>query len=217
MPIINLVYEAPREWKPWANTIAYYPLTADYNDHSWNGYNITTVWASQIWTYQWVKCLDINNSKLIVSSIDAMTTYSEYTWLFYAYWTSNWYEIQFSAAGSWGWNWPSFRSWNSNEIRWWNPSNTYTTFSSTYCPHNTWFLFALVVRSGSWIIYCNNNSSTIKTWVSSPSNNAGTLNIWAVNNQGCYGYLSNLIIEKKARTAQEISDYYNNTKSNYWL
>ena len=31
------------------------------------------------------------------------------------------------------------------------------------------------------------------------------------------GYMSDVIIENKVRTAQEISDYYNATKSNYWI
>ena len=30
-------------------------------------------------------------------------------------------------------------------------------------------------------------------------------------------YMSDVILEDKARTAQEISDYYDFTKSNYWL
>jgi hypothetical protein len=31
------------------------------------------------------------------------------------------------------------------------------------------------------------------------------------------GKMSELILESKDRTAQEISDYYNQTKGNYWL
>jgi hypothetical protein len=30
-------------------------------------------------------------------------------------------------------------------------------------------------------------------------------------------YMSDFIIENKVRTTQEISDYYNQTKTNYWL
>jgi hypothetical protein len=30
-------------------------------------------------------------------------------------------------------------------------------------------------------------------------------------------YMSDLIVENKARTAEETANYYNSTKSNYWL
>ena len=206
----------PEWWTPWADTIVYYPFSSDYNDHSWNGYNITTTGASSIWINQWVSCLSVNNSKVSASTIDAMTTYNEYTWLFYCYRVSDWLTIQFNEWGAWGWNWPSFRSWNTNEVRWGNDTNTYTQFSSSYCPMNTRFLWALVVRNGDWIIYCNNNSTTIKTWVIAPVNNASGFNIWAVQNDS-YAYVSKLIIEKKARTDQEILDYFDATKANYWI
>jgi hypothetical protein len=206
----------PSPWQPWADTIAYYPFDLDYDDYSWNGYNITTTGASSIWTNQGVDCLNINNSMLQVSTIDNMSSYSEYTWLFYAYRVSDWYEIQFIDWGNWWWNWPSFRS-SSNELRWGNPTDEYSSFSNSYSPMNTWFLFALVVRNWNWIIYCNNNSRTIKTWVLAPSYNATPLRIGAVNGGGCYGYLSKLILEKRAWTDQEIQDYFNQTKWDYWI
>jgi hypothetical protein len=31
----------PKTRNPWANTIAYYPLNWDINDHSSNGYNLS--------------------------------------------------------------------------------------------------------------------------------------------------------------------------------
>ena len=33
-------------WQPWANTIAYYPLETDYNDHSWNHRDPIQIWSS---------------------------------------------------------------------------------------------------------------------------------------------------------------------------
>jgi hypothetical protein len=37
-------------WKPWANTIAYYPLEINTNDYSWNSRNATQVWSSVTFT-----------------------------------------------------------------------------------------------------------------------------------------------------------------------
>jgi hypothetical protein len=45
-----------------------------------------------------------------------------------------------------------------------------------------------------------------------PSNNVAPLNIGAINGGDCYGYLSKLILEKRAWTDQEIQDYFNQTK-----
>jgi hypothetical protein len=49
MPIINLVYEAPRKWKPWANTLLYLPLESDIVDQSWQA--ITRVFSSSWISY----------------------------------------------------------------------------------------------------------------------------------------------------------------------
>jgi hypothetical protein len=69
-----------------------------------------------------------------------------------------------------------------------------------------------------------------KNWVLFFSQNANSINIiqnsWEVmriglhsstNTQWYQSYMSDFILESKARTAQEISNYYNKTKSNYWL
>lgn len=52
MPIINLVYEAPEWWKPWANTIAYWELNWNWNDTK-NNYGVTTYTATN-YNSDWV-------------------------------------------------------------------------------------------------------------------------------------------------------------------
>jgi hypothetical protein len=36
----------PAGWKPWANTLAYYPLETDTKDYSWNNRNLTNSWIT---------------------------------------------------------------------------------------------------------------------------------------------------------------------------
>ena len=50
-----------RWWKPWANTVAYYPLKEDANDYSGNNRNGT---ASNVnfTTLNWIECAYFNNS-----------------------------------------------------------------------------------------------------------------------------------------------------------
>jgi hypothetical protein len=43
------------------------------------------------------------------------------------------------------------------------------------------------------------------------------LGLWRLTYYKVNGYFKTLILEDKARTADEITNYYNLTKSNYWL
>lgn len=51
----------PSGWQPWANTIAYRPLTDNLNDVAW-WYNLTPNWSDYSFTTnsQWEKCLALN-------------------------------------------------------------------------------------------------------------------------------------------------------------
>lgn len=205
---------------PWADTIAFYPFTEDRNDHSWNSYNVTTNNSTQLGTYQWVDCMDFNHSFCVVGTIDGMQSYNNYTMSFWVYKTW-WINIQFSEWWGWGWSWPSLRT-SNNELRWGNETNTYSSFSNSSTPNNTWLHIVIVADNWEWAIYVNNTKTVIKSsWVVAPSNNGNSLYIWALSDWGISypsdWYISNLIIEKKARTAQEISDYFNATKSTYWI
>ena len=69
-------------WLPNKNTVAYYPLTDNFNDETWN-YNMTTKAGSpSITTLNWVKCCyfngssDIGNDNLHTNTIWANFTLS---------------------------------------------------------------------------------------------------------------------------------------------
>ena len=213
----------PSWWDPWNNTIAYYPLTSSTTtqDKSWNNRNLTNSWVT-FWTYKWIDCAYSNMASLLYNSS----------------FVTNLQNLTVSARAYYVWNWYSW-SGNYNQAlwRWWSSS------SENFWPYieNQYNPWLLVVSPGwFWRIQLTSNSKWVNVVVTYDYNNktaimyvdgvAGTSNTnanppwWTYIRIGgktstwwWYGWLSEFIVEWKVWTAQEILDYYNNTKSNYWL
>lgn len=205
--------------QPWANTIAYWKFEDDIKDYSWNWYDITSANNTQLTILNWVKCLNLNNSYCAAATIDTLSTYNNYTiiWWYYLNWTV---DIKYTWGGAWGWSGIRFRSggWDDSQIRWGNPTNTYSQWNYN-TPTWQWFMFAIVVNSGYGIVYKNTTETVLKSQVVAPINNTTPFRIgadeeWTIR---WNWYISRLIIEKQWWTAQEVSDYYNQTKWGYWI
>ena len=214
----------PAGWTPGSNTIAYYPLTSSstIQDKSWNDRNLINTGSVVFWTYQWVNCAYFNwtsNSQLYNTSISfsAYPTQTVLVWM-YISWTSTsvyqtiyhtWTTAKTGKLGSWFkyWTWICIWSWY-----WWYES------IKSWNINGSWHLLVNVTNWTSstqyldWALYqsLTNSLSYTQTW----------LYIWWAqqsSSERLSWYESEFIVESKVRTAQEIQDYYNNTKSNYWL
>jgi hypothetical protein len=209
----------PWGWQPWANTICYYPLDSDFVDASWNCSDIVPNSASPtIWLYHWVNCFSLNWDYSTVSTIDDLNGKSNYTWSFRLYNVDK-FCMMFNESGSWWASWPAFYNSNQFEIRWGNTSNTRSIISNLTM--NTWLHLAITLNNGTASYYVNWVETVIWTGFIAPNHNGTPLTINETydrsgDNTG-YGFLSELIIEDKAWSAQEISDYYDATKANYWI
>lgn len=223
MTILNMVYyKVVSWWQPWANTIAYYPLKSNTNDYSWNWYNLTNLWNVTFGTYQWVNCAIFNgtsNSQLYNTSISysAYPTQTVAVWIYVTWTSSGVYQtiyhigtaIRYWKLGTWFnyntwlclWSWDgqyeSVKAWNINWA--WHLLVNVTSGSSS-------------VQYLDWVEYqtFTNSLSYTQTW----------LYVWwaqSTSAERLTWYESELILENKARTAQEITDYYNLTKWDYWL
>ena len=215
MAIFNTVYGGEPKWKPWANTLAYRPLTDDFNDHSWNSYNLTSN-SVNLTTLSWVKCADLNSS---YCNVNLLITTLPYTMVFWckAKWTSNTFWYMWKEWWSWWGGWIMLRN-NLLTVRYWNPTDTVTDTSYTYW--TDWHLYVLTFSSSWCNIYIDGDLiATPKTSLSNPTNNLNPLYIWHDNGNTTYwnAYVWWVVLENKVRTADEISKYYNQTKSNYWL
>lgn len=223
----NLVRPVPEPtpFIPWANTKAYYKLNWNLDDSSGNNFNV----LSQTWTITYP-----NNKYASMTNFRAVfpTPYSR-RWTTDPFTISLWgrnlsnenvfsYWLDYNNEGYW---WLVLSSSNS----WWSAScvvspwvggwtDTFTVSSNVW--HN-----AIVTRGYSeWMkLYID---WVFKGWMIGGTRDTGDLRInnrawiWTLNETGASTIswdLSEIIVENKVRTAQEIADYYNASKSIYWL
>ena len=214
-------------WQPWANTVAYYPLTSTttVNDQTNNWHDWTNNWVA-FGTYAGVDCAYFDRSSYI-----SVPDSPELRW-WDAYTISLWYNYDGNGVTAIDF----YSKWKDTATgRMLNRvilgSNPY--LQTTMCASNeiggymsssviSWWHNWLVVRSApNTLLYIDGQLAFSWTQTSSYTNTDAVL-IWAGTNWSTTDYyvswhMSNVIVENAARTAQEILDYYNNTKSNYWI
>lgn len=214
-------------WEPGANTLAYYPLTSEstVNDMkwTWTAYNLTNTNSVSFWIYQWVNCASFSTNKYLSTSsfwwADFWWNFTE-NFYFYAnntnnvcisciwYWKPyNWYYVVYSSS------WSTFCTSNNSA----NTTSSSFTVSSwtrhlaTITANSSWFKLYI-----DWVLTTTTNTAIPTSW-------NWKIILWAIwNDPDGYRayfnwYISKVIFESKVWTAQEISDYYNQTKANYWL
>lgn len=212
----------PSWWKPWANTVAYYPLTSitTTTDSQWT-YNLTNGGNVVFGTYQWVDCASFNGTSSSMLSNTSLSFPSSPTqtvsvWM-YISWTGNVYQTIYHI-------WTTSRTW---KLWSWFYYNTWLSISSWYGWYESikawnvnwaWHLLTNVTNWTSSVQYLD--GVEYQSFTNSLTNTQTQLRVgWAQSSSSerLTWYLSNLIVENKARTAQEVTDYYNQTKWDYWL
>jgi len=200
----------PSGWTPTSNTLVYYPLTASstVNDLSGNNRNLTKYWSCTFWTYQWVSCLYLpwSESSYLKYNWDSGSYYN-FTMSFYYYCMDvwNWSNILYSND-----NWVFVNPNNQPRFSWAN--NIPNTPSIT----NSWKHIVCVANWSVAKIYINGVAYSWN-WQTSRSISTVVEVSWTGSGHSSKWYVSNVIIESKARTDAEVLNYYNQTKSNYWL
>lgn len=224
----------PSWYTPWSNTIAYYPLTSTttVNDMSGNNRNLTNN-GTQFWTYWWVSCAYFpqGNSKKLYWTLpltwNQIFTINVYIWRI---WNS------YNAANTWS---QIFVLWNTGSSWWcfWTAIKDSTSSTpNRYINYTRWSDKLSSYTNTTWhreLITVTNDTSTIKMYrdgtlindnsisfsVNSTNFTIGSFPTSANDNryQNFYWYMSEFIVESKTWTATEILDYFNTTKSKYWL
>lgn len=202
-------------WQPWANTVAYYPLTNDFNDYSWNGNNLTGYNSATIWTLSGVTCLDLTpNSSYISWTVSNIPQGNQArTNMFWVKWNNIWnYPVYWYGSASSG-RWDTVFS--NNNISWSQYGGT--VYSDVYEDISNRIHIAITISSSVAKMYVN--GTLVSQWTLTINTNWTVLylgkNAW--DNAYLVWYLSRFIVEDKARTAQEIVSYYSLTKWDYWL
>ena len=223
----------PSGWQPWANTIAYYPLTSEttVNDMSGNNRNLTNRWWVTFWTHYWISCANITwnsdsphqNSKYLYWDVTWFPTWAwQRTYNFWMYQDNQATSQNAMYIAQWtaGMNkmvvvlqWRDF-SWNVWLTSYWYWSGVTSPIIWEW--HNiiitySWSKFSYYVNGEekiNWVHTVDTSSSLVSIWWTSQEANTWSSFNW------CF---SSLILEDKERTAQEVANYYNLTKSNYWI
>ena len=208
----------PTGWTPWANTIAYYPLTSttQWTDKSWNWFNLTNWWWVSFGTYQWVDCWYFSGKNCLKrSSWNIINNWqTTFTWLAWIYFNGSFVDAPrfFSNYNQANWYFILY-NWSSKIVVYsWSTSNWVSV--STGWWHLYWISWNY--GSGTFTWY---KDTTSNSWSWSWRNYWSWLVVWGTNSAtDSFGwYMSEVIYENKTRTAQEVQAYYNLTKSKYWL
>jgi len=214
----------PSWWKPWSNTLLYMPFKTDLLDHSWNWVSFTNSWGVTIQNgaayftgsnYLYSKSFNSissyqTNCTISVWFKNTSSTNAERTAIhqfYYGSWKYYWYSlwcrsdwkimVQNTYTGSVDWTQPSYwttQRWNVVLVRD-NPSKIYI----------------------NWVLYQNGNTndkSSLYSWIWIWWSMRYNGDMWEYK---WIWYISEVIIEWKKWTAQEVLNYYNQTKSTYWL
>ena len=220
----------PSGWQPWANTLAYFPLNSGVEE-------VDQIWT---WTYSsWTKAsFWIYSSAYVDCAYFNSSTWMQYTWnmpfndvftisaWLYSTWTSwdDWKIVDMCDTATntnpknriptyyWSWNY-----WLVSEL-----SNGTSYSVDKTVANNSRHLITFVSNWNTAYIYVDWN------WTPSQTNtrlcNNTTMKSLNIGNQVFNGlsrhfkwYMSEIIIENKARTAQDRITYFNQTKANYWI
>lgn len=232
-------------WTPDASrTILYYEFEQNLDDSSWNSHNIsswssytydsvwgqyvlkdswsinlnpTPSWLNTIWTWDYTVAFwlypviptNVSNREPMVLSISNNQLSGGYAWpgIFFDYYNND------STGGKIRWrDYRNDDQWINWEV-WWVCANLV----------NWWH--HLVMTRRSWTVYCY--IDTVEVCDFSSSTNINNCNssylLWWASNRSpqwwgaSWAMMDKFIVEKVWWTAQEVSDYYNQTKSIYWI
>lgn len=227
----------PSKREPWANTIGYRPFNWDANDYSWNGHDLsntgTVTYTTQLangnyvatrtWAVEWVmSCFytQFNYTNVPLTMVGWCRT--SWNWTSSYYWPNKWML------------WYSDNNSNGNVIKTAHGTNGYYIYvdsspqswvdaesSSSYADGNRHCM--IWVFDTTWVaLYVDDMTTPVCSGSTATTGTTctWTLMIWGMSNQSYYSFnwdMSEFIMEDKARTEQERTQYFNLMKWNYWI
>jgi len=232
----------PTWWQPWSNTLIYLPLNWNTNNlwTYWASWNWTLPSSSYYsWWYiqgsSWTKCYISKGAKDQTAALHGNYSSTQFgtadrtisVWIKWInFWTkSDGVSLHYiwTSSGWTSWWWFGLWSQVQNAGSW---EIWILRYNSD--PYTTWLTFD-TNRHNYIITYNNTNKAkmyvdgtqlTMTQYANSSFNTNWTWYwLWCLRNYYANKQVafSEYIIENKARTATEASDYYNLTKWNYWL
>lgn len=223
---VKNIYLGEPWWSPGENTMLYIPFKNDLDNHSPQSYSLVSSSSVSITTLSWLKCATFSDGFLTFPDTNILNWV--YTISLWRKLTENSWNTPFCYVGKWTWNqnrYYSFWEWGSPyrmRSSYWD-NDLQVNLSTPTFPTGWEYLVTTVDSNNLWTLYKNATSLWTKDFWTWRNVSSWYLYVWADSAAISTSwtrytwYLSEVIIESKTRTAQEISDYYELTKSNYWL
>ena len=217
----------PWWWQPWANTMLYLPMETDLLDHSGNSLTVNNLWSVSLvstWTWASVPVAQFN-------STSTELTFA-YQWNINSAWTMSFWEnianqnthAQFITAWTWSRH-NLFQLWYTDSPSRWLTLSNYgddVNLGSYAGRDGSWHLITATYSGVGW--QTNNakvyiDGSLAMQWTMQWWNwNTNTFMVGNYNQEtNLWWFLSKFIVETAERTAQEVADYYDLTKWDYWI
>lgn len=207
-------------WTPWENTLLYMPFSEDILDHSWNNVTFTTYWTAPV-IQDWVSVWDWTGFLYTSPLTPASHVFTAQCWVNIAITTGVWWLSDDSHSPYKWWNSkPSNNKWRI-EI----PETSTSVYSTTTLSEmlDNWYLVTLVWNNNYAYLYINweleiSSAGGFTSWTYAFSIGKNIFKNDDIAISSIFQWkMSELIFEDKAWTSQEISNYFNSTKSLYWI
>lgn len=204
-------------WTPWANTLAYFPFNDDLLDHSWNWVTLsnTSYLSKQALGYKWQFSQGNTWNNIYAKFTDWNAKFIS---IWYNVISSSWNSGILGLEKYWyvAYNpthWNSSISWKIVVFA--NSSRTIWA-SVAWMSFNAWHHLTIWFDGSKILISKDGEQVTLYNW--SGYNFWNGVNIvGGGNNTNLQCLVSEFICESECWSAAEISNYYNQTKSSYWL
>ena len=208
----------PAAWKPWANTILYVPMENNLLDHSSNHFTLTNSWVALAQNQANIPVWNFNGSAYLSWANRPLFNFRDFhLWCWLKLATIAESQFVFGGASSWDafFGYQTFGG--NNRLGVGRNGVAWDSVASITLNANEWYYICYDRQWSTFTISCN--WTTI--WTSTNSNNYVTSWWFRIGDDwewyNIYWYMSEFILENKARTTEERSEYYNLTKWNYWL
>lgn len=204
------------EWQPWPNTVAYYPLRANFNDASWNSRNLTNSWWT-ITTVGWISCAYYNWSSYSRYSWYALTRTARTICVWVRLTNPKWV-LHISKYNVWGPTWSLWLNTQSNKFKmsdWTSIDQLWTTTINS----STWYNVVLTQQWNNAWLYVNWSLEKSVTNYPAEQTTPDSRSIFCKDytslSEKSTWYINEVILENQVRTSDMVTQYYNSTKDNY--
>jgi hypothetical protein len=196
------IWEYQERWQPWANTVAYFPFSSDAIDVTGNN-TLTNSWTQNWLWWEFSSWSNITTPSGIINYVNFWIQINNY-------WSTNNWICLYNKRWIGYYAYQGYAHLNKKIFIWYdsNFSQEAVDFApTTWTRHNIsygydWTKTIYSIDGVSWTLY---------NWV---GYDFGDSFIVA---QKWWVVISKLILEDICWTSEQIANYYNQTKSNYWL